>query len=173
MVALRGAKTILLTSVCSVLMMSVTASRIAGAAQESLPMTRAQTETTMQAYAAALLGGGAYDDFFDEDVVITMTGVPGVIRGPVAAKAAIDALHHEQFDAQPEVVSSVIGEGSAALELVFHGTHTGEFGGISSTGKTVNVPYSVFYELADSKITALRAYGLVEGLSAQLVENER
>ena len=137
-------------------------------AQETSPMTAAETQETMEAYASALLGGGTYETFFADDVVVTMTGVPGEITGPAAAKAAIDALHQEQFDAKPELTSLVVGEGTAAAELVFVGTHTGEFAGIAASGKAVSVPYSVFYELADGKITALRIYALAEGLVQQI-----
>jgi predicted ester cyclase len=131
-------------------------------------MTVEQTQMTMQAYADALLGGGPYETFFAEDVVVTLVGAGPDLKGPAAAKQAIDALHHEQFDAKPEVTSLVIGPGQAALEAKFIGTQTGDFAGIPSTGKKVNVPYSVFYELKDGKITALRIYGLVDGLVHQL-----
>ena len=77
-------------------------------------------------------------------------------------------MHHEQFDAKPELTSLVVGEGTAAAELMFTGTHTGEFAGIAATGTAVEVPYSVFYELADGKITNLRIYALAEGLVQQL-----
>lgn len=137
-------------------------------AEEEAPMTVAETRATMEAYAAALLGGGAYETFFADDIVVTLTGVPGEIVGPAAAKAAIDAMHHEQFDAQPEVTNLVIGEGTGALEAVFVGTHTGEFAGIAATRTVVTVPYSVFYELEDGKITNLRIYALVEGIVQQL-----
>jgi hypothetical protein len=40
---------------------------------------------------AALLGGGAYETSFADDLVVTMTGVPGAFVGPAAAKAAINA----------------------------------------------------------------------------------
>ena len=69
---------------------------------------------------------------------------------------AIVELHEETFDAVPELKNQVIGEGTAALELVFVGTHTGDFAGIPATGKEVAVPYAAFYDLADGKITALR-----------------
>jgi predicted ester cyclase len=140
-------------------------------AQAESAMTVAQTQETMGAYAEALLGDGPYETFFADDIVYTMTGVPGEIRGPAAAKAAIDAIHHEQFDAQPEVTNLVVGEGTAALEVVFVGTHIGEFAGIAPTGAEVRVPYSVFYELEDGKITALRIYALAEGLVQQLQSN--
>jgi predicted ester cyclase len=151
-----------------VLMLGTISTRGSVIAQEEAPMTVAETQATFEAYAAALLGGGAYESYFADDIVVTMTGVPGEIVGPAAVKAAIDALHHEQFDAHPQFGNVVIGEGTGALEAVFVGTHTGEFAGIAATGKEVEVPYSVFYELADGKITNLRIYALAEGLVQQL-----
>ena len=50
-------------------------------AQEESPMTAAETLETMEAYVDALFGGGAYETFFADDIVITMTGVPGEIAG--------------------------------------------------------------------------------------------
>jgi hypothetical protein len=64
-------------------------------AQQEAPMTAAKTLATMEVYAAALLGGGAYEASFADGIVVAMTGAPGEIRGPAAAKAAIDAIHHE------------------------------------------------------------------------------
>ena len=137
-------------------------------AQEASPMTAADTRETMEAYVAALLGGGAYETFFADDIVVTLTGVPGEITGPAAVKATINTMHTEQFDAQLEATTLVVGEGTAALEAVFVGTHTGEFAGIAATGTEVEVPYGVFYELEDGQITALRIYALAEGLVQQL-----
>ena len=62
------------------------------------------------------------------------------------------------FDAHPKVKTLVVGDGQAALEADFVGTHTGEFLGIPATGKSVQVPYCVVYDLQGDKITALRAY---------------
>jgi predicted ester cyclase len=151
-----------------VVMLGAFTLRTGGRAQAATPMTVADTRATMEAYAAALLGGGAYETFFAADIVLTMTGVPGEVVGPAAAKAAIDAVHHDQFDAHPEVVTLVVGEGTAAIEAVFVGTHTGEFAGIAATGTEVSVPYSVFYEVEGGTITALRIYALAEGLVQQL-----
>src|SRR5262249_9613315 len=133
-----------------VVLLAASAGTGAGA-QEKPAMTTAQTRATMEAYAAALLGGGAYEAYFADDVVLTMTGVPGEVVGPAAAKAAIDAVHHQQFDAHPKLVTLVVGEGTAAVEAVFVGTQIGEFAGIAPTGKAVEVPYGVFYELEGGK----------------------
>ena len=155
--------------------LTLTLGTVAGGAfaavQDTPSMTVEETEATLEAYAEALLGGGAYETYFADDIVVTMTGVPGEVIGPAAAKQAIDALHQEQFDAAPEIKMAIVGAGTAALELDFVGTHTGEFAGIASTGKEVEVPYSVFYELEDGKITALRIYALAEGLVQQIQED--
>ena len=131
-------------------------------------MTAEETQETIEAYAEALLGGGAYETYFADDIVVTVMGFGLEVTGREAAKQAIEAWHHEQFDATIEVRSVVVGEGTAAIEAEFRGTHTGEFAGIAPTGKEVDVPYSVFYELEDGKITALRIYALGEGLVQQL-----
>ena len=55
-----------------------------------------------------------------------------------------------------------------ALEAIFAARHVGEFAGIPPTGREVRVPYSVHYELTDGHISALRVYGLVQGLLAAL-----
>jgi predicted ester cyclase len=58
--------------------------------------------------------------------------------------------------------------GTASTELVFVGTHTGDFAGIPASGKQVAVPYAAFYDLADGMITALRIHGFATGLVAAL-----
>src|SRR6187551_3714811 len=93
-----------------VIMLGTIAPRAGVGAQQAAPMTAAETRETMEAYAAALLGGGTYETYFAADIVLTMTGVPGEITGPAAAKAAIDAIHHEQFDANPELTTLVVGQ---------------------------------------------------------------
>ena len=48
------------------------------------------------------------------------------------------------------------------------GTHTGEFLGMAATGKSVQVPYCVIYDLRGDKIVALRAYIPMDLLVQQL-----
>jgi predicted ester cyclase len=59
----------------------------------------------------------------------------------------------------------------AGLEAVFVAKHVSEFAGIPPTGADVRLPYAVLYDVADSRITALRAYfpiaALVEDLREQ------
>jgi steroid delta-isomerase-like uncharacterized protein len=77
-------------------------------------------------------------------------------------------MHTQAFDAHPKVKTLVVGEGQAVLEADFVGTHTGEFLGVPSSGKSVQVPYCVVYDLRDDKIAALRAYIPMELFAQQL-----
>jgi predicted ester cyclase len=63
-----------------------------------------------------------------------------------------------------------VANGVAALEAVFVGKHIGEFAGVAPTGATVSLPYSVFYDVSDGKIDALRAYFPLMALVKQLTD---
>lgn len=136
-------------------------------ANNATAMSTAATEATLTSYLDVLLAGTTYSDYLAADVVLTIGGGPDIV-GRAAVTAAIDGLHHVTFDAHPEPTMVVFGAGQAALEATFVATQIGEFAGIAPAGGTVAVPYSVFYELAGDKITALRAYGLLDGLIQQL-----
>ena len=69
----------------------------------------------------------------------------------------ITGMHTQAFDARPEVTNRLVDDG-IAVEAIFVGTHTGEFAGIPATGRAVRVPYSVLYDVAGDRITALRIY---------------
>ena len=131
-------------------------------------MSAAQVRETMQAYVDALLARGDYGRFFAEDVEFEVVGTDLRARGPQATEDAIRFLHEVAFDARPEISNVLVDEHGAAAELTFVGTHTGEFSGIAATGRAVHLPYSVFYDVHDGRITALRAYMSVEQLVAEL-----
>jgi predicted ester cyclase len=127
-----------------------------------------QTRAVMEPYLAALVAREDIAPFLADDVVLTLVEFGQEIEGRAAVAGAIDELHQETFDASPEIKTLVVGDGVAAGEFVFVGTHTGEFAGIAATGRQVRVPYTVFYDLADDQITALRIQGFASGLVAQL-----
>jgi steroid delta-isomerase-like uncharacterized protein len=158
-----------LVSVAAVTGLFAVAHKFHAAAQESTPtMDAAATWAVLDPYVAAL---GARDDvapYFADDVVLTLVEIGQEIRGRDAVAGAIAELHQVTFDARPEIVNLVVAEGAAAGEFVFVGTHTGEFAGIAATGRQVRAPYTVFYDVADGQIAALRIYGFASGLVAQL-----
>ena len=94
------------------------------------------------------------------------------MHGRDAVRDAIVWMHTQAFDARPEISTVVTGDDQAALEAAFVGTHTGEYLGMAPTGRPVNVPYCVIYDLQDDKITALRGYMPMDLLAQQLKGTE-
>ncbi len=127
-----------------------------------------QTREVIEAYVGAMGNRADLASFFTDDVALALVEAGQEIRGREAVAAAIAELHQVTFDARPEVANLVIGDGNAAGEFVFIGTHTGEFSGIPASGRQVRVPYTVFYDLSRGRISALRILGFASGLVAQL-----
>ncbi len=131
-------------------------------------MSLEATTRTMSSYLDTLLKRGDFSQFFIDDVLWATVENGQKIQGREAVRNAIVALHTEFFDAQPELRSIAIADGTAALEADFVGVHTAEFSGIPATGAHVRVPYSVFYDVGDEGITALRAYMPLRQMIADL-----
>ena len=90
-------------------------------------------------------------------------------------KAIADMLHyiyHVAFDAKAIVNNTVITKTHALVEASFVGNHIGEFAGIPATGKQVNVPLCVTYDLnEDGLIQNGRIYMLMDVMMQQLKNN--
>jgi predicted ester cyclase len=131
-------------------------------------MPAQQIRETMRQYVDVLVARGDYGRFFDDEIEFELMGTGQQTRGADAAEQAIRFLHETAFDARPELTNMVVDDDGAAAEAVFVGTHTGEFAGVSATGNSVRVPYSVFYDVDAGKIKALRIYMSMEQLLAQI-----
>jgi predicted ester cyclase len=131
-------------------------------------MSAEQVRETVQEYVEVLLARGEYGRFFDDDIEFALMGTDQQARGAQAAEETIRFLHETAFDAEPEFTKLVVGDHGAAAEALFVGTHTGDFLGVSATGKSVRVPYSVFYDVEADKITAVRVYMPMDQLLEQL-----
>jgi predicted ester cyclase len=122
----------------------------------------------MQAYLEALLARADFAGHLAEDATFEIMGTPQSVHGRDAVRDTIVWLHTQAFDARPKVRTLVLGDGQAALEADFVGTHIGEYLGIAPTGRPVNVPYAMAYDLDRDKITAMRAYFPMELLAQQV-----
>ena len=131
-------------------------------------MSAEQVRETMQSYVSALLDRGDYRRFFADEIEVSIVGTDQQARGSEAAEQMIRFMHQVAFDARPEISNLVADDAGAAAEAVFEGTHIGEFAGVPASGQRVRVPYSVFYELRDGKITALRLYMSLDELVRQI-----
>jgi steroid delta-isomerase-like uncharacterized protein len=126
------------------------------------------TSETMRSYLDALLARGEFADYFTDDVTWTIIGTGQNVQGRQPVRDFLTWMHTQAFDARPKVKSLVVGDGQAALEADFVGTHTGEFLGKPATGRSVQVPYCVVYDLRDDRIASLRAYIPMELFTQQL-----
>jgi steroid delta-isomerase-like uncharacterized protein len=126
------------------------------------------TSQIMRSYLEAFLARGDFADYYTDDVTWTTVGTGQELQDRQPVRAFLMWMHTQAFDAHPKVKTLVIGDGQAALEADFVGTHTGEFLGIPPTGKSVQIPYCVVYDLQDDKITALRAYIPMDLFTQQL-----
>jgi ketosteroid isomerase-like protein len=126
------------------------------------------SQTIMEGYLQALRSRADFSSFFAPDVTWTTMETGELIRGRAQVRDHIVAMHTQSFDAAPELLGLVVGDGAAMLEARFVGRHTGAFGDLQPTGRAVNVPYCVAYDIADGAITALRAYLPLGMLRAQL-----
>ena len=126
------------------------------------------TADTMRSYLDALLARGDFADYFTDDVTWTTIGTDQTMQGREAVRDFLVCMHTQAFDARLRVKTLVVGDGQAVLEADLVGTHTGEFLGMAATGKSVQVPYCVVYDLRDDKIAALRAYIPMDLFAQQL-----
>jgi predicted ester cyclase len=126
--------------------------------------------TTMDAYLQALTTRGSFADFLTEDVTLDMVGAGLSAQGRAQVEDFIRYAHEQAFDGRPELKSLTVDPDGrrSAIEADFIGRHTGEFAGMPASGRNVRVPYSVHYDLTSSGISALRIYGLSEGLVSAL-----
>jgi predicted ester cyclase len=127
------------------------------------------TSTIIRSYVDALVGRGDFATFLADDVSLEIVGTKQGARGRQAVTDLITWLHTQAFDATAKVKTVIAEHEHAALEADFVGTHTGEFLGIAATGKPVNVPYAVRYDVPPAgKITAIRIYMPMELFGQQL-----
>jgi steroid delta-isomerase-like uncharacterized protein len=126
------------------------------------------TAQTMRSYLDAFLARGNFAEYYTDEVTWSTVGADQELQGRQPVRDFLIWMHTQAFDAHPKVKTLVMGDGQAALEADFVGTHTGEFLGIAPTGKSVQVPYCVVYDLQDDKITALRAYIPMDLFTQQL-----
>ncbi len=107
-----------------------------------------------------------------DDMVYTNMATGDEHRGREGARAMLQYIYHEAFDAHAEVRNLVCDETHAVLEATFVGRHTGDFAGVAATGKTVRVPFCVVYDMAGDKISRARIYFEIPAFLAQVREAE-
>ncbi len=126
------------------------------------------TRETFEAYVHDVAGRGDFGRWFAPDVLWTTMETGEQVRGREAVRDLIVSFHQTAFDAQVEVVRTLVDGRSAVVEAVFDGTHTGDLGDVPATGAHVRLPYTVAYDIDDGSITELRAYVSMAALREQI-----
>lgn len=103
-----------------------------------------------------------------DDVVFTLMASGQEDHGPEAVLGTLNYLYHVAFDATFQPQLTIFGENNAMAEGKFVGKHIGEFNGNEATGKDVNVPMCLVYDLENEKIKRCRIYFEMPVLMQQL-----
>jgi steroid delta-isomerase-like uncharacterized protein len=124
-----------------------------------------ETRTAMERYLAS---GHTDLEIMAPDVVFTVMATGDEYRGPEAIAGMLTYFYHGAFEATAEERNVVYGEGRAFGEWDFVGRHIGEFAGVPATGKDVNVPLAVAYDLESGRVTRGRVYFEIPAFLAQV-----
>ena len=121
-------------------------------------MSIERTRQTLTTYVDELLSFGDFARCFTDDVTVTFMGTDRVLTGREAARTTITFMHQQAFRTSISAGMILYGDATAMLEARFQGTHVGDFEGVLPTGREVDVPYAVAYDLSGARISALRLY---------------
>lgn len=108
-------------------------------------------------------------NFLAKDAVFKNMSTNEDIVGRDAIGDMLQYMYHIAFDAKAVIKNTAATENNALLEAMFVGKHIGEFAGLEPTGKTVNVPLCVTYDINDEGlIQSARIYMMTDVLVRQL-----
>ena len=103
-----------------------------------------------------------------ENAVFTMQPSGEEIRGREAIAKHLAGFYHGALEARAVRTNAIFADGQGVLEARVVGHHTGVFAGVAATGRAVDVPLCVTYDVADGLIERARIYLLVNVLLRQI-----
>ena len=103
-----------------------------------------------------------------ENAVFTMQPTGEEIRGRDAIAKHLSGFYHGALEARAVRTNAIFADGQGVLEARVQGRHTGVFAGVPATGREVDVPLCVTYDVSGGKIQRARIYLLVNVLLAQI-----
>lgn len=128
-------------------------------------MSVENTQATMSRYFNSEHGDVS---MMAEDVVFTIMATGQEHCGPAGVLSMLNYFYHVAFDATAITRTTLFGDRNAMVEADFVGRHIGEFAGIPATGKDVQVPLCVVYDLENDQIKRGRVYFEMPALLQQL-----
>jgi steroid delta-isomerase-like uncharacterized protein len=125
-------------------------------------------EKTREAVSRYIDSGHTDLSMMADDVVFTNMTTGEEVKSREAVRAMLEHIYHVAFDATAKTKNLIVGDQQAVFEADFVGKHIGEFAGIPATGKEVQVPLVVVYDLEDDRIKRGRVYMEVPTMMRQL-----
>ncbi|HEV8516221.1 MAG TPA: ester cyclase [Candidatus Limnocylindrales bacterium] len=93
-----------------------------------------------------------------EDAVYTDTSTGRDWVGRDKVSELLEFMYRRAFDGSFKTLSRIVGDGQAVIEGRFQGRHIGDFLGVAPTGRDVDAPICVVYDLEDDRIKRARVY---------------
>ena len=106
--------------------------------------------------------------FVAENAVFTMQATGEEIRGRDAIAKHLAGFYHGALEARAVRTNAIFGDGHGVLEARVVGRHTGVFAGVPATGREVDVPLCVTYDLSGGLIDRARIYLMANVLLRQI-----
>lgn len=106
--------------------------------------------------------------FVAENAVFTMHATGEEIRGRDAIAKHLAGFYHGALEARAVRTNAIFGDGHGVLEARVVGRHTGVFAGVPATGREVDVPLCVTYDLSGGLIDRARIYLMANVLLGQI-----
>jgi hypothetical protein len=103
-----------------------------------------------------------------ENAVFTMLPTGEEIRGRDAITMHLAGFYHGALEARAVRTNAIFADGQGVLEARVVGRHTGAFAGVPATGREVDVPLCVTYDVAGGLIERARIYLLANVLLQQI-----
>ena len=128
-------------------------------------MSVESTRNTMMRYFSSEHGDIS---MMAEDVAFTIMATGQEHKGPQDVLGMLNYFYHTAFDATAKTKVMLFGDQNAMVEGNFIAKHIGEFAGIPATGKDLNVPLCVVYDLENDLIKNGRVYFEMPALLQQL-----
>ena len=128
-------------------------------------MSVESTRQTMEKYMSA-----EHSDVgvMADDAVFTIMATGQEHRGPENIMGMLNYFYHVAFDATAETTNVIMADGQCCLEAMLRGKHIGEFAGVPASGKDVNVPLCVVYDVENDQIKRGRVYFEIPAFLAQV-----
>ena len=103
-----------------------------------------------------------------ENAVFILHATGEEIRGRESIAEHLAGFYHGALEAQAVRTNAIFSDGHGVLEARVVGRHTGVFAGVPGTGRDVDVPLCVTYELSGGLIERARIYLMANVLLRQI-----